>query len=205
MISSPANWIFTALFAATGLYCLWHFAHARRQTTSHEQSGGMSSAEVVDVNHVVMSAAMILMVWVAVGDAVLWMQVALFAVLALSLIPGLTSSAGSDRVDAVAHIGLDGAMIWMLIAMPALMAGMDMDGSGGGSHHGGHTGDDMAMEMSSTPGWVDVANWAFVAACVLVALWWLVRLVGGRDHRLHALCHVLMGAGMAAMLVAMNG
>lgn len=205
MISSPVNWIFTFLFAATGLYCLWNLARARRAATSRERSGGLSTAEVVDVNHVVMSAAMILMVWVAVGDAVLWMQVAVFAVLALSLIPGLRSAAGKQRVDVVAHIGLDGAMIWMLIAMPALMAGMDMGGSGGDSHHSGHTGDDMSMGMSSTPGWVDVTNWAFVAACVAVALWWLVRLLGGRDHRLHALCHLLMGAGMAAMLVAMNG
>lgn len=204
MISAPANALLTIVFVLTGLYCLWHLLGSRRRAVASPTSGSLSFAEVVDVNHAIMSVAMIVMIWVAVADVVLWAQVALFVVLALSLFPGLVAaSRGTERTDVATHVVLDVAMIWMLAAMPALMAGMDMGGSGG-SHHAGHGGDGMEMSMSATPAWADVVNVLFVVACLVVTVWWIIRAAGWRGHRLHPLCHVMMGTGMAAMLVVMN-
>ncbi len=50
----------------------------------------------------------------------------------------------------------------------------------------------------------DDVNTAFIVACALGAAWWLYRAAVARGHRVHALCHALMAAGMGAMLWLMN-
>ena len=61
------------------------------------------------------------------------------------------------------------------------------------------------MMAMTTPVWVDVVNVVFVAGSAAIALWWAFRASTVRGDRLHALCHCLMAAGMAAMLLLMNG
>mgnify|MGYP004171193529 CR=1 FL=1 len=61
-----------------------------------------------------------------------WAQIALFAIFALALLSALARAHGfPHRVELVGHVVLNAAMIWMLAAMPLLMAGMDMGGDGG--------------------------------------------------------------------------
>ncbi|MGP5597345.1 DUF5134 domain-containing protein, partial [Brachybacterium alimentarium] len=81
------------------------------------------------MNHLVMSLAMLLMVWRPVGTAGTWIQVALFALFGVVMLLGLpTVHAVGERVAVVSHVMLNAAMIWMLLAMPLLM-GHDMGGS----------------------------------------------------------------------------
>lgn len=198
MLTSPWDLVLTALFAVTGVWCAVDLvAHRSRSRTS---DGAISSHTIIDINHLVMSAAMILMIWVTVIDAVTWAQVAVFAIFAVALITGLFGADKvTQRVSLVGHIALNAAMIWMLLAMPLLMAGMEMsDGDSAGHHHGGDTG----VMATSTPAWADVLNWLFVALSAAAALWWVATLIRGRH--LHDLCYAAMGAGMALMLVVMN-
>ncbi|SIT72274.1 DUF5134 domain-containing protein [Microbacterium sp. RU33B] len=199
MLTSPWDLILTALFAATGIWCaidlIAHRPHAR------SSDGTLTQHTLIDVNHLVMSAAMIVMIWTSVIDAATWAQVIVFAIFALALVPGLLAkTATRERVSLAAHVGLNAAMIWMLAAMPLLMAGMEMghDGSSG-HHHGGGS----EMMATATPAWADVVNLLFVALSAAAAVWWLVALFG-RRRRLHDLCYAAMAAGMALMLLVMN-
>ncbi|OIU86408.1 DUF5134 domain-containing protein [Microbacterium sp. AR7-10] len=202
MIASPWDLILTATFLTTGLICLGDLIARRIRRPARTE--GLADEELIDINHAVMSAAMILMTWVTVLDAVTWAQIALFAIFALALVPALTRAHGfPHRVDLVGHIVLNAAMIWMLAAMPLLMAGIDMGGDGGSAHAGHHGGSD-EMGLMATPVWADVVNAAFIVTCAMGALWWLYRAVAIRGHRMHVLCHVLMAAGMGLMLWLMN-
>lgn len=201
MIATPWNLILTVLFVATGVWCAIDLMRHRGKAR-HGAAAGISLHTVVDVNHLVMSAAMILMVWVSVVDAFTWAQIAVFVIFIVALVPGLVSEdSRAARISTVAHIALNAAMVWMLAAMPLLMAGMHSDiGDGSGHHHGG-VGMDMLM---ATPGWADLVNIVFVGLSAAAALWWAVRLVAARGRNFHDGCYVLMGAGMAIMLVVMN-
>lgn len=206
MMTFPVNVVLTCAFALTGLYCLFHLVQSRGAAESPSRT--LTDAQVVDVNHVIMSLAMILMTWMMFGDALLWMQVVLFALLAMSLVPNWTRARTSvERTDVATHLTLDVAMVWMLAAMPLLMAGM-AHGSGGG--HGGqgshatHGGQEMSTAAAATPAWTDAVNWLFVVACAVAAAWWVFRGAQGQGHRWHAACHALMAAAMSVMLVAMN-
>ncbi|WP_278103295.1 DUF5134 domain-containing protein [Microbacterium proteolyticum] len=198
MLSSPWNLILTATFSVTALWCIVDLVRHRR--TRNETHDGLAHHTIVDANHLVMSVAMIVMVWVSVVDAATWAQIAVFAIFALALIPSLATQRVSDRISTAAHIVLNAAMIWMLAAMPLLMAGMDMDAGEGGHHHGGG---DESMLMA-TPGWADALNVVFIALSAAAALWWAVRLIRSRGRDLHDGCYILMGAGMAVMLAVMN-
>ncbi|MFS2243016.1 MULTISPECIES: DUF5134 domain-containing protein [unclassified Microbacterium] len=202
MIASPWDLILTVVFFATGLICLGDLIARRIRRPARTED--LADEELIDINHAVMSAAMILMTWVTVLDAVTWAQIALFAIFALALLPALARAHGfPHRVELVGHVVLNAAMIWMLAAMPLLMAGMDMGGDGGSAHAGHHGGGD-EMGLMATPVWADVVNTAFIVACTLGAAWWLYRAAVARGHRMHALCHALMAAGMGAMLWLMN-
>lgn len=205
MITFPVNVVLTCAFALTGLYCLFHLARSR---STAAPSRVLTDEQVVHVNHAIMSVAMILMTWVMFGDALLWMQVALFIVLTGSLVPNwIRARTAVERTDVATHIILDVAMVWMLAAMPLLMAGMD-HGSGGdhGNHgsHAEHGHHDMPTAVAATPAWADAVNWLFVVACAVTAAWWVLRGTRSRGHRWHAVCHALMAAAMSVMLVAMN-
>lgn len=202
MIASPWDIILTAVFAFTGAVCLGHLiAHRARGLDDRSE---LSRGELVDINHGVMSLGMILMIWVSVQDVVTWAEIALFAILALSLLPGFRSRTSATlRIDIIGHIFLDLAMIWMLAAMPLLMAGMGMR-SGGHAGHEGHGGGGEGEMLAATPEWADLVNSAFVVVCAVAALWWIYRVSTSPGHRLHATCHAVMAAGMGVMLVLMN-
>ncbi|GAB2454835.1 hypothetical protein GCM10027062_39120 [Nocardioides hungaricus] len=204
MIDGPWSVVLVVAFAITGGYCL---VELLRRRDAH------SGMQVVHVNHLLMSIAMIVMVFVAeLGDLLTWTQVGVFAVLILALLVPWAPKTRVERVDAAAYGVLNAAMIWMLLAMPQLMADMSMpDMSGMSDRSGGSMpgmempGDGMAaMSAGTTPGWVDAVNAGAVGLAVVCGLWWLWRAVGVRSRVGHALCDTLMAAGMAVMLVLMN-
>lgn len=198
MIDAPWNIVLTLLFVFTGAVCARELIVRRGRPRTQ---AGVSDEAVIDITHLVMSAAMILMLWVTVIDAITWAQVALFVIFGLALVPAFRSRRDTAaRISLAGHVLLDAAMIWMLAAMPLLMSDMPMAAGGHAAHHGG-----MAMaEPTPTPVWADAVNAVFIVLCLAVALWWAVRLVRARGHRLHACCHLLMAAGMAGMLWLMN-
>lgn len=196
MLPTPWDWILTACFVATGIFCLG-FWIARG-----DHGRDPSSGPLVDANHALMSVSMIAMIWLPFGQIGSWVQAGAFALLGAGLAAlSVRATPAVHGVDGLSHVLLNAAMVWMLLAMPLLM-GTGPSASGGGhhQHHGGGT--EAAHQVSATPGWVSATNTVAIAISAAVALWWAVRAVRGH-HRLHALCHLLMGAGMAAMLALM--
>ncbi|WP_405374299.1 MULTISPECIES: DUF5134 domain-containing protein [unclassified Microbacterium] len=200
MIAAPWDLILTLTFAATGLLCVLGLVQDRPTGAD----GTLSDEALIHVGHLVMSIAMILMVWVMVDDVVTWAQVAIFAIAAASLAPAFARSESvAQRTDLIGHVVFHAAMIWMLAAMPLLMAGAPVSGEGGGHHHHAEAGAGPAL--TATPAWADGVNLVFVALSAAAAGWWLVGMFrGSARHRIHLGCFSLMGAGMAVMLVVMN-
>src|SRR5699024_472312 len=152
-----------------------------------------------------------------------WGQVAFFAVLTVVMIIGGVGLRGrTPRISLASHIVLNAAMVWMLLAMPLLMAHPMDDsahGDAGGEGHAGHNGEhaypahhvyhahsggsDMAQAMAQTPDWATAVNWVAIALSALAAVWWLLLLVRSRRIGIHTLCHAVMGLGMAGMLALM--
>ena len=197
---TPWDWVLTVLFAATGVWCA--FDLVRTRSRSRRADGALTTHAIVDVNHFVMSVAMILMIWVPMIDAATWAQVIIFALFLVALLPGLfTSPSRTEKVSLAGHVALNAAMVWMLLAMPLLMAGMHDAGGGHEGHH--HGGGNEAMIMS-TPPWADVVNVLFIALSAAAAAWWIVVLLRSRGRHLHDLCYSAMGLGMALMLFVMN-
>lgn len=203
MLSTPWNLALTVVFAFTGVYCLVRLIAHRPPVGARR--GSVLESTAIHLMHLVMSAGMIAMCWFMMIPAALnWAQIVVFTVLALALLPGLWKAPLlSRRVDLAGHIWLAAAMVWMIAAMPLLMAGMGGDEASSG--HGTGSGEAMEMMMTTTPLWVEIVNGVFVAGSAAIALWWAYRATTIRGDRLHALCHCLMAAGMAAMLLLMNG
>ncbi|MBG6096672.1 DUF5134 domain-containing protein [Nocardioides luteus] len=193
MVDPPWDLLLTVAFVLTGTSGIWTLVVCP----------GTGGQAVLHVNHTVMSAAMILMIWVILWDVAVWAQVALFAILTVALLPALRRTSGrARRTDVVGHLALNAAMIWMLAAMPLLMA----DTHAAGSHtagHAGHSGAAAALPTAAAPGWAIVVNSLFITACAAGVIWWLLRAAAVREHRLPALGHGLMATGMGTMLLLM--
>lgn len=201
MIEAPWNIILTVVFVSTGAICaiglVSRLVRARRARIRPDDEA------LVDGNHLLMSAAMIWMTWSMESALALWLQAALFAALTLALLLLLyRARTRLHRSDLGSHLVLNAAMIWMLAAMPLLMADMHAAGVHAAADMGMHDAGEAAM--AGTPMWVDAVNLAFVALSAGAALWLGFRALTAAGHRLHASCHAVMGAGMAAMLVLMN-
>ncbi|WP_392507788.1 DUF5134 domain-containing protein [Naumannella halotolerans] len=190
----------TVLFVLTGIIHLLDLAVNHRPG---ERRGGLTAAGVVDVTHLLMSIAMILMAWVMLPAVVGWAQIAIFAICALALLPGFGETDLPGRISRLAHGVLNLAMIWMLAAMGLLM-GHTGGGDGHAGHGGGHGGAETAGTPMGTPVWAEVVNGVVIAACLAAMVWWIHRAVVSRDHRLPNVGHALMAAGMALMLWLMN-
>lgn len=197
-----ATWsvLLTVLFLVTGVYSLW------RWTGAVAARGGRRLEAAIDLNHVVMSVAMVVMVWWPGGTTATVVQSVVFAGFALAL--GIAVRAGDrlHRFGLVTHVVMNLAMVWMLIMMPLLMGGAHADG--GGHHHGAAGGNhggaaDAPVQAMSAPGWVEPVSWIAIALMAATAVWWALRAVRAERERAHFCCHGAMGAGMAIMIAAM--
>lgn len=200
MISLPWSLLLTTAFAFTGLVCLTHIARhwseTRSRTCPDVDAARMDL--VVHGNHLVMSIGMVAMVWVSTGTLAAWAQVAFFTILAVVMMIGAIRIEGqTPRINLASHIVLNAAMVWMLLAMPLLMAHQ----MNAGNHDHGHSGgSDMAQAMAQTPDWATAVNWVAIALSTLAAVWWLALCLRSRRIGIHTLCHAVMGLGMAGML-----
>lgn len=182
MISSvPLSVALTVLFALSGGYSLLRWASLRAGVAGHHGD------QVAELSHVLMSLGMIAMVWAyggGTGDAV-----QLIAYLALSgyfltrLVRGRTTGRPGCPAPGF-HLLMSGSMVWMVAAMPLLMAGsvagpsggMQMDGMTMGGMTMGGTGTGLdARPVTATPGWAIALTWIFIAGLVLGAGFWLRR------------------------------
>jgi hypothetical protein len=158
----------TVVFAATGLYCVWRLAARRSQ--GHET--------VVDVSHVLMSPAMLVMLWWPMASTGKWAQIAVFGGLAILFFHHLSGSdTVPERAGAMAHAAMSLGMVWMLVAMPLLMSG---------------------------GAWTTLLSWVAVGLLAITAGWWLNRAARIPGHRVLCSCHAASCAGMATMLALMT-
>jgi hypothetical protein len=171
----------TVLFALSDGYSLLRWASLRAGVAGHHGD------QVAELSHVLMSLGMIAMVWAYGGGA--GEAVQLIAYLALSgyfltcLLRG--RSPGHPGCPAPGfHLLMSGSMVWMVAAMPLLMAG-SVAGPSGGMQMDGMTMGDMTMggtdtgldarPVTTTPGWAIALTWVFIAGLVLGAGFWLRR------------------------------
>lgn len=215
MISFPWSLVLTAAFTFTGLVCLIHIANhwSKIRSRTSPDIGAFRMDLIVHANHLVMSIGMIAMIWTHTGTLASWAQIIFFTIVALVMMVGMARAQESvTRVSVVSHIILNAAMVWMLAAMPLLMAPQASNGehgegnTGGGNPSSGHSGGHsmtQTMPAGQTSDWVATTNWIAIALSSLVALWWLVMLIRSRRVGVHTLCHAVMGLGMAGMLTLM--
>lgn len=200
MISFPWSLILTATFAFTGIICVIHLVTHRRGSDTCSVASAARMDMVVHGNHLVMSIGMILMVWIDMSTVATWVEVGFFTILALIILIGTVRAPGpASTISLSSHLGLNAAMVWMLLAMPLLMDHHMSGGHGGGSEMA-HSEMAHSMTMAPTPDWVIAVNWLAITLSVLAAAWWIVLLMRSRRVGLHTFCHAVMGLGMALML-----
>jgi hypothetical protein len=178
----------TAAFAVSGLYCLWRLASGR----------GRGMDVVVDVNHVLMSPAMLLMVWWPSATGPTWVQIVAFSALALVFFRELSRAREvSARTAALLHGGMNLGMVWMLAVGTSSMSGMpDMPGMAEMPEMHG-------MVHTGAQAWGALLSWPVAGLLALSAGWWFVRVARVPGHRVLCCCHGLASGGMAAMLALM--
>ena len=198
MITEPAlRWIVTVAFAATGVFCLY-------RCLRH----GSGTHRVGDVLHVLMCAGMIAMAWPAGMTFARVPQVLLFSAAAVWFtgVLVLGSAGAHGRLSLGQHALMMGGMAWMVLVMPAAMAGMTMTPAASGEH-AAHGGAAMQMGASSSPGVAAVAVVLAVVFLVAGTAWLARALDSGRTERglrLGTAGHAadaVMSLGMALMAV----
>jgi hypothetical protein len=186
----------TVVFSATGLYCLWRLMTVWRPPME----------TLVDVSHVVMGPAMVVMLWWPSADQTRWIQIAIFGGFAVVFLYHLAGSVTvAARAGALVHGAMNLGMVWMLVAMPILMAaggGMatDMSMDMAGMDHGSSS----LSDLVGLQAWTAMLSWVAVGLLILSAGWWLVRVFQTPGHRVLGGCHCLTCAGMATMLAVMT-
>jgi len=185
-----ARWLLTVVFAAAGLRA----GLPRREPAGSAQPADRASAVFCGM----MCAALIAMAWLPEPGTAAWLQAALFACAALWF--GLASLAGSGRacrpsLPAVLHALMAGAMIWMLISMPA----------GTGTASVGPARAAMAsMSRTGAPASALAITVLLAVCCAAASIPWLASAIGPglRLRDPIAASQAAMSAGMAAMLLA---
>ncbi|MFP5022763.1 DUF5134 domain-containing protein [Pseudonocardia phyllosphaerae] len=179
--------LLTVLFVGTGLYALarWSAVVAARLTPARRLS---------ELSHLLMSAAMVLMVWSWPGTAGLSVQLVLFGGFALGFAVDavrryrhrLHGCAGGS-----AHALMTAAMVWMLAAMPLIMP-MPAASSGASGGHAGHAGHEGMAGMPGAEhvhggpaGWAVAVTLALVVGLVVATAFWAVRAAGAAAHHGH--------------------
>ncbi|GLZ54553.1 DUF5134 domain-containing protein [Actinomycetospora sp. NBRC 106378] len=207
MFSPGATLVFTAIFLVTGGYALVRIAQL---LVTRDRDG----SRVGELAHLLMSLGMLAMTWGVTGGV---LEVVAFGVLTVWFVRRLLLPAGHERHVEAYHAAMSATMVWMLAAMPALMASGDDAGS---HHHGG----------SAMPFPTGAVTFVLVVVSLAAAAFWLVRIVrpvpgegcapavladagsvavaarpvvATVGSRLDAGCHLLMSLGMAGMLLAM--
>jgi hypothetical protein len=187
VFASSLSWLFTVVFAFTGLYALVRLAELSSTT---DRSG----SRIVELSHLLMSVAMIAMSWAwsvgpTSGSGIV--QIVVFGFFTIFFLARLTpASTGDERFHVGYHVVMNAAMVFMVAAMPQIMgADMSAHGGSGGSHHGGDdgmagmagmpgmggTGGADGTVSTATPLWATAATWLFVVLLFAAAFLWVVH------------------------------
>lgn len=212
MVSSvPLSALFTAVFTATGGLALLRWAALRAGLAPH---GG---DQVAELSHLLMSLAMVAMVWAYGGRAGAVVQIVAFTGFAAYFLDRLVrrrtgGSAGHSCPAVEYHLMMSMTMIWMVAGMPVLMggmAGMGMPGMGGsgGAHaghaghsgHAGHAAIATGGPPAAVPGWAMALTVASIGALLVAAVFW-----AGRAVRRPARHPVTVGAPAHPVAAALN-
>jgi uncharacterized protein DUF5134 len=186
--SVPLSVLLTVVFTATGGLALLRFAALRFGLAPY---GG---DQVAQLSHVMMSVAMVAMVWAYAGAAATVVQVVAFAGFAGYFLDrmvrrrvGSSAPAGQACPALEYHLMMSMTMIWMAVGMPVLMrrspAGMadmsDMSGMPGmGGSAGAHAGHGAgAAAGAPVPGWAMALTVASIGSLLVAAVFWAGRAV----------------------------
>src|SRR5882757_8455617 len=199
--SVPLSVLLTVIFAVTGAYSLLRWASLRADVAGHHGD------RVAELSHLVMSVAMIAMVWAYGGPIGNAAQIVLFTVLAGYFLTRLPVGRRGARLTGCPapgfHLLMCASMVWMVAAMPLLMRGMPADSTGGHVHDlpmggGGSAGQD-GQPPAPTPTWAVVVTVALSVALLVAAGYWLRRAVGDPARPgVPVGAEVPVGAGVAA-------
>ena len=197
---------FTVLFACLGVFQLRRCA----ALWSHGAVPGQDRA--VELAHLLMSLAMIGMVWAWGGPTAWWLQIVVFGLLT-ALFAG-RAVAARGLASWGYHALAVGAMTWMVVAMPLL--GHSIGNGGFGHGHGGAAGvaEPVVAPVGDAPLWAVTVT---VALAGVLAVSVLVRAVAGARKSAPVPAgagepasvpaggwrHALMSVGMAGMLLVL--
>ncbi len=214
MLTQPLAVLLTVLFVGTGVYCLLRCVVPTRLGASPALAPRISEA-----CHVIMAIGMTLMAWPWGMRAPRWPQLIVFGLGTIFFLAQLVRPDRHSRVAVLQHALMMGAMVWMIVIMPDMMA-MGKGGAGSAPMAGMRG---MSMRASAAgaqlPAGMAVVT-AVAAVCLLLStFYWtaqavrLVRVLAEtgpaaqpvfiRTPGAQATCHALMALGMTVMLVAM--
>jgi hypothetical protein len=175
--SIPLSVALTVLFIGTGLYSLLRWA------SLHTGVAGHHGDRVAELSHLVMSLAMVGMVWGYGGGTADTLQLVAFGGFSCYFLVRLVRSRTGGPAGCPApgfHLLMSASMVWMVAAMPLLMAGGMAAGSGGGMVMDGMVmggGDsDAGPTATETPGWALALTVLFCVGLLAGAGYWARQL-----------------------------
>lgn len=207
--------VLSVVFVVTGLHSLvrWGALCAGREVRHGDAT--------TELGHLLMSGAMLAMVWGWTHAGAELAQIVcftvLFVVFGARLVAGRVGASAHARRSSSYHLLAMGAMVWMLAQAPlaAGLAGLAAGGAPSVSGHGVHLA---ASPAPSSPGptpapippspippappWAETISTLLLALLLVCAVCWAARLVR-QGGRVHAACHCAGSLGMAAMVLAM--
>jgi hypothetical protein len=169
--------VFTVVFAATGGYALYRLAA--------QASGADPGVDrTVELAHLLMSVAMIAMVWGWTGGPATAsgiVQLVVFGLFAIWFLAGAVAGSATAGL----HLVAAAAMVWMVGAMPLLMGVPDPSDAESGMAGMPGMGDSAipmpSMEPNAPPAWAVSLTVLFALLLVLTAaLWTRYALAGPR-------------------------
>ena len=183
MLSSlTLSLLFSVVFVVTGGYSLVRLAEL-------VATGDTGGGRVAESSHLLMSIAMIVMIWVpgggpsSAGGVVMIIVFGAFMVVFGARL--FAPAAGPSRAAPGHHVIMNAAMVWMVAAMPWIMG---TDGAATGADSDGHDHSTMSAMpgmggaghgslVAGTPGWVTAVSGVFVVVLAAAAVMWAVRVV----------------------------
>ncbi|GAA4397458.1 DUF5134 domain-containing protein [Tsukamurella soli] len=202
MISDPfLKWAATVAFLVTAVFWL-----ARAGSRSASVAGRFTGAL-----HVVMSLAMLTMVWPNLPGVTATVGMTVFGV-AAAVFVALLGTRREHRVENGYHALMMATMVWMYAVMdPSIVGGVHSMSGGGSMDMGG--GMTMSMPMSTTmhlPGWAGYLDLAIGLVYLGFAAAWVAYAyheahAHDRAHRLTGAMQAVMAVATAAMFLSYTG
>ncbi|WP_327147189.1 DUF5134 domain-containing protein [Nocardia sp. NBC_01329] len=201
MITDPfLKWAAVTAFTVTAVY--W----AARSAQAESIPGRLAA-----ILHVLMSLAMLTMVWSPLPDIPTVAGMTVFAGAAVVSL-ALLAAHREHHLEYVYHAGMMATMVWMYAVMDSTLIGGTPMPSGSESMHAGH-GSTMAMPTTMTmqpPPWAAYLNLTIGLLYLAVAATWIAHSYRGSAatdpaHRHGGAMQAVMAAATAAMLLPYTG